>query len=509
MTAGNPTNEQYSRGFFGHPRGLATLFFTEMWERFSYYGMRAILVLFMVDAVNNGGMGLDDQRATAIYGLYTMFVYLFALPGGWLADRIFGLQKAIWYGGILITLGHFSMAIPTDETFYLGLILIVIGTGLLKPNISSIVGELYSDNEQSRRDAGFSIFYMGINIGAFLSPLVVGYLAEGEGGNWHYGFAAAGIGMLLGLIQYKATEHYLGDAGAKPMAGGTDEISLRNTKRIKLGLFIFCLLIAFFVALVMAGVVSINPVMLADVSGFVILSIVILYFMYVFIFEGLDLNQRKKIGVIAALFLFSAVFWSGFEQAGSSLNLFAERYTDRDIFGWLMPASWLQSVNPIFIIVLAPVFGALWVWLGKRMLEPSTPIKFALGLIFLGLGFLVMMFASYYVVDGSQVLPTWLVMAYLFHTIGELCLSPVGLSAVTKLSPKRLVGQMMGVWFMSIAFGNLIAGRLAGQFDGDAIAADPTLLPDLFWMIVLSTVGGGILLVLINRPIKKLMGEIH
>ena len=499
--------DQYKYSFFGHPRGLATLFFTEMWERFSYYGMRAILVLFMVDAINRGGLGLDDTTATAIYGLYTMFVYLLALPGGWLADKFFGLRKAIWYGGIIITAGHFSMAIPGNVTFYLGLVLIVIGTGLLKPNISSIVGGLYGDDEQARRDAGFSIFYMGINIGAFLAPLITGYL--GEGISWHYGFGAAGVGMLLGLIQYKATEKYLGDIGADPEMTGTPEEQQKLFGRIKVGLWglgLFCL--AAFVS-ISSGWITINPVAIADASGFIIFLLVLAYFAYVYIAEDLTTDEQKKIGVIAALFIFSAIFWSGFEQAGSSLNLFAERYTDRDIFGWLMPASWLQSVNAFFIITLAPVFGWLWVWLAKKNLEPSTPVKFALGLILLGFGFLVMMFASYYVVGGNQVLPTWLIMTYLFHTTGELCLSPVGLSAVTKLSPKKLVGQMMGIWFMSIAFGNLIAGRIAGQFNDEAIQADPTLLPDLFWLIVITTVGGGLVLLLFNKPIKKLMGNIH
>jgi len=499
--------DQYKYSFFGHPRGLATLFFTEMWERFSYYGMRAILVLFMVDAINRGGLGLDDRTATAIYGLYTMFVYLLALPGGWLADKFFGLRNAIWYGGIIITAGHFSMAIPGNTTFYLGLVLIVIGTGLLKPNISSIVGGLYGDDEQARRDAGFSIFYMGINIGAFLAPLITGYL--GEGISWHYGFGAAGVGMLFGLVQYKVTEKYLGDIGLEPERTGTPEMQEKLFKNIKIGLWIIGIaLIAAFVA-VSRGWMVINPVAIADASGFVIFLLVLAYFAYVYIVEDLTTEEQKKIGVIAALFIFSAIFWSGFEQAGSSLNLFAERYTDRDIFGWLMPASWLQSVNAFFIITLAPVFGWLWVWLAKKHLEPSTPVKFALGLIFLGIGFLVMMFASYYVVGGNQVLPTWLIMTYLFHTTGELCLSPVGLSAVTKLSPKKLVGQMMGIWFMSIAFGNLIAGRIAGQFNDEAIQADPTLLPDLFWLIVITTVGGGLVLLLFNKPIKKLMGNIH
>ncbi|MEX0771043.1 MAG: peptide MFS transporter [Balneolaceae bacterium] len=499
--------QQHSHAFFGHPRGLATLFFTEMWERFSYYGMRAILVLFMVDAINRGGLGLDDRTATAIYGLYTMFVYLLALPGGWLADKFFGLRKAIWYGGIIIAAGHFSMAIPGIHTFYLGLVLIVIGTGLLKPNISSIVGGLYGEDEQARRDAGFSIFYMGINIGAFVAPLITGYL--GEGIYWHYGFGAAGVGMVLGLIQYKLTEHYLGDVGAKPEELGDPDKQARQFSRIRTGLWVTGLVIAALMVTVMSGVVTIDPVAIADVSGVVIFALVILYFIYVYLAEDLTLVQQKKIGVIAILFIFSAIFWSGFEQAGSSLNLFAERYTDRELFGWLMPASWLQSVNPVFIITLAPVFGWLWVWLARKNLEPSTPVKFAFGLIFLGFGFLIMMVASYYVVGGNEVLPTWLIMTYLLHTTGELCLSPVGLSAVTKLAPKKLVGQMMGIWFMSIAFGNLIAGRVAGQFDQDAIAADPALLPELFWIIVMTTVGGGIVMLLFTKPIRKLMGKVH
>lgn len=493
--------------FMGHPRGLATLFFTEMWERFSYYGMRAILVLFMVDAINTGGLGLDDTTATAIYGLYTMFVYLLALPGGWLADKFMGLRNAIWYGGIIIAAGHFSMAIPTDQTFYLGLVLIVIGTGFLKPNISSIVGGLYSDDEPARRDAGFSIFYMGINIGAFIAPLATGWL--GESINWHYGFGLAGVGMVLGLIQYKLTENYLGDIGLHPEQLDDPVKQANRHSRIKNALWGIGAALTIFVGLVMGGVITIDPVAIADASGIVIFGLVIAYFVYVFVAEELTKDQQKKIGVIALLFIFSAIFWSGFEQAGSSLNLFAERYTDRLMFGWEMPASWLQSVNAFFIITLAPVFGWLWVWLAKRTLEPSTPVKFALGLIFLGIGFLVMMIASYYVVDGNQVLPTWLIMTYLFHTIGELCLSPVGLSAVTKLAPKRLVGQMMGIWFMSIAFGNLIAGRVAGQFNQEDIAADPTLLPELFWIIVITTVGGGLVMLLLSKPIRKLMGNVR
>jgi POT family proton-dependent oligopeptide transporter len=493
--------------FMGHPRGLATLFFTEMWERFSYYGMRAILILYMTAEIADGGLNLDDKVAAAIYGLYTMFVYLLALPGGWLADRFFGLRKSVWYGGILIAIGHFSMALPFDEGFYLGLLFIVLGTGLLKPNISSIVGGLYNPDEQARRDAGFSLFYMGINIGAFIAPLIVGWL--GENVHWHYGFGAAGIGMLIGLIQYKLTEGYLGDVGLEPEKSYDSARDKNVRKWIRNGIFIFLVTLAILVLLLFAGIVIIDPVALANVSAYVIFGTFVLYFLYIFLFQDLTIDEKKKIGVIGILFIFSAIFWSGFEQAGSSLNLFAERYTDREILGWLMPASWLQSVNPLFIILLAPFIGAFWINLARKNLHPYTPVKFALGLIFLGLGFAIMAWASIYVIRGTEVLPTWLIFTYLFHTTGELCLSPIGLSAVTKLAPKKLVGQMMGVWFMSLSFGNLIAGLVAGEFDEDAISADPGLLPDLFWNIAFTTVGSGLLLLILYKPIKKLMGNVH
>lgn len=500
-------NDVSQKTFMGHPRGLATLFFTEMWERFSYYGMRAILILYMTKTMAEGGMGIDDDEGAAIYGLYTMFVYLLALPGGWLADRLYGLQKAVWIGGIIIALGHFSMAIPFDQTFFLGLVLIVLGTGLLKPNISSIVGGLYPLKDSARRDAGFSIFYMGINIGAFIAPLIVGYLAEKVG--WHWGFGAAGVGMLLGVIQYRATQRYLGDVGAAPEPVGTEDEDRKTRKKISLGVLGFIMFLVILIALVMLGIVAIDPIAIASYSAVTILTLVAAYFLYVFIFVPLTTDEKKKIGVIGILFIFSAVFWSGFEQAGSSLNLFADRYTDRFIMGWEMPTSWLQSVNPIFIILLSPFFGALWINLARRNMQPYTPVKFALGLVFLGLGFGVMALASWYVINQGDVLPTWLILTYLLHTTGELCLSPVGLSAVTKLSPKKLVGQMMGVWFMSIALGNLIAGLVAGEINEEEIAANPDQLPELFTNITLFTVAAGIILLVLYKPVKKLMGDIH
>ncbi|WP_296623493.1 peptide MFS transporter [Marivirga sp.] len=494
--------------FFGHPRGLATLFFTEFWERFSYYGMRALLVLFMVASIETGGLGLDDKSATAIYGLYTMFVYLLALPGGWLADRFFGLQKAVLYGGIIIACGHFAMAIPTQEFFFIGLILIVIGTGLLKPNISSIVGGLYKDNEPARRDAGFSLFYMGINLGGFIAPLITGYL--GESVNWHYGFAAAGFGMLLGVIQYRASSKYLGNIGAQPEGyDPANEKQIAFRKKVKLGIFAFLGALIILVLLTTLGYIDINVVSVANIASYVVASTLVLFFVSIYLFGGLNKDEKKKIGAIAILLVFSAIFWSGFEQAGSSLNLFAERYTDRMIGGWQMPASYLQSVNPLFIIVLSPVFGWLWIQLAKRNLNPSIPLKFAFGLIFLGLGFATMIIAAYLLLSADTVLPTWLLITYFLHTTGELFLSPVGLSAVTKLAPKRLVGQMMGAWFMSVAFGNLIAGLVAGQFDEKAIAKDPSLLPDIFQFITIFIVGAGILALIFTPLIRKLTGNVH
>jgi len=494
--------DAYSHTFFGHPRGLATLFFTEMWERFSYYGMRGLLILYLVAETRNGGMGLTAPTAAAVYALYTSFVYLFALPGGWIADRLIGQRRAVFYGGILIAIGQFSLALPFAQTFFSGLVLIIIGTGMLKPNVSTIVGELYPPGG-AERDAGFSVFYMGINLGAFIGPLLCGYL--GEHINWHLGFAAAGVGMVLGLIQYKMTEHYLGTHGLEPSRHPDPVIQAGRTRRMRLALWICVTILVLAVGLAIAEVYAINPVTFAQTFGAVILFMAGLYFVYILFFGGLVAQERKRVGAIIVFFFFSAAFWSGFEQAGSSLNLFAEQFTDRVMFGWEMPASWLQSVPALFIILFAPVFGWLWIALARRHLDPSSPVKFACGLIFLGLGFAVVLVASLTVVKGDQVLPTWLILTYLLHTFGELSLSPVGLSLVTKLSPKRLVGQMMGVWFFSVAFGNLIAGLVAGRFDPENVQQ----LPDLIKMIVLFTVGAGLLMLLLTRPLKKLMSGIR
>lgn len=514
-----------TKTFFGHPSGLATLFFTEMWERFSYYGMRALLILFMTTPAISGGLEFDDITSGAIYGLYTMGVYLFALPGGWIADHMIGLKKSVWYGGIIITIGHFTMAIPgvvalftgadhsggvtalDTYSFFLGLVFIVIGTGMLKPNVSSIVGELYGgaeDKDSAKRDAGFSIFYMGINIGAFLAPLVCSYLAEEI--NWHLGFGAAGLGMLIGLIQYKATASNLDGVGDAPVYE-TVEDQAKAAKTASIAKMVGGVIVLIF-ALFFFQVISIDAVSIANASKYIISTAAVLFFGYVIFLGGLNVEEKKKVGVIGLLLIFSALFWSGFEQAGSTLNLFAERFTDRTVFGWEIPAGMFQSINSMFIIIFAPLFGAMWVWLAQRNLEPSSPLKFAFGLILLGVGFMVMYFAAKIAASGDLAAPTWLIFTYLFHTFGELSLSPVGLSLVTKLSPQRYAGQMMGMWFLSVAVGNLFAGLISGSLSGgtsDTLAS----MPSQYLLIVYTTVGAGILLLLISKPVRKLMGNVH
>jgi POT family proton-dependent oligopeptide transporter len=424
-----------------------------------------------------------------------------------LADKFFGLRRAVFYGGCFIALGHFSLAFPSVETFFLGLVLIVIGTGFLKPNISSLVGELYSSDDQSKRDAGFSIFFMGINIGASIAPIITGYL--GERINWHFGFAAAGIGMLLGLVQYKLTEQHLGNAGLEPSRLSDPERQKRRMKNIQASLWGVSIGLVLLITLLFTKVLFINPVKIAQASSYVIGASALLYFLYVFIFEKLETQERKKIAAIGIFFLASAVFYSGFEQQGSSLNLFADRYTDMVLLGFKIPTSWLQSVPPVSVIILAPVFAWLWVWLSKRNLNPSTPMKLSFGLISMGLGYVIMMGASLIVVSGNKALPTWLIATYVLQEVGEICLYPVGLSAVTKLSPQRLVGQMMGIWFMSLAFGNLIAGLFAGEFDVHAIIANPQVLVGLFWLVAKFMLVAGVLVLILNKPIRKLMGEIR
>ncbi len=431
-------------GWFRHPRGLSTLFFTEMWERFSFYGLKALLILFMTAAATQGGLGFTDQRAGNVIGWYGFGVYASAIFGGLAADKVFGQYRSVLLGGIIIALGHFSMAVPTVPTFYLGLCLIIVGTGLLKPNASTMVGALY-DAADARRDAGFSIFYVGINVGAFVAPLVVGTL--GQNVNWHVGFACAGVGMIIGLIQYVAGKPRL--MPALERLGQSDTHAARSAEP----------------------------------------------------WWRFQRDEWGRVAAIAVLFVFSSIFWGAFEQASSSLNLFADRLTRNTAFGYNFPSTWYQSLNSMFMIFgLAPLIGGIWVRMGDR--QPSSPVKFSLGLLFVGLGFALIVPAAMMTQQGIKVSPWWLIGLYFLHTIGELCLSPVGLSMVTKLAPARIVGFMMGWWFLSIAVGNKLAGMAGGLFD--------TLpLPQLFGAVAVTTFVAAAILLLLTRPIKALMGGVR
>jgi POT family proton-dependent oligopeptide transporter len=485
----------HDRAFLGHPIGLSTLFFTEMWERFSYYGMRALLILFMTAPLASGGLGFDTVSAGAVYGLYTSMVYMMTLPGGWVADRLIGPRRAVLYGGIIISAGHFCMAFPSLTTFYLGLFLIVIGTGLLKGNVSVIVGQLYAPQDQ-RRDAGFSIFYMGINLGAFLAPLVCGYL--GQRINWHLGFAAAGLGMVIGVVQYQLGAKYLGDAGLSPApAASPDAFDALKRKTVIWSVLILGVLLTFGVGAA-TGAIPITPTQVADVAGYMLLIVTALFFGWLFFGGDWTRQERNRLYAIAIFFLAAALFWSLFEQAGSTLNLFADRSTRTSVFGWTFPSSYFQSMNSMFVWSLAPVFAWIWMALGSR--EPSTPVKFSVGLLAVGAGFAVLVVAAQLSANGVLVSPMWLTVVYLLHTTGELCISPVGLSAMTKLAPARIGGLMMGVWFLATSVGNFIAGRLAGFYESMP-------LPDLFQTIAIFGVVAGILLLPLSPWIKRMMGE--
>ena len=433
--------------WFGHPRGLATLFMTEMWERASYYGMRALLTLYMVGSVMQPGLGFPDKKATQIYGLYTMLVYLSGIPGGLIADRLIGHKRAVLIGGIIIACGHFTMAVPGIPFFYLGLFLIVCRTGLLKPNVSTIVGTLYR-RDDPRRDAGFSLFYMGINTGAFFAPLVTGWL--GQRINWHIGFAAAGVGMVFGLIQYMYGQKYL---IAVEEAQTPQTVAVESSTQVA-----------------------------RDEKPF-------------------TREEWGRITAASILTLFALVFWAGFEQAGSSLTLFADRATQLIILGFTYPSSWFQSVEPLFVIILSPVFA--WIWLSLRHREPSSPTKFTLGLFFLSLSFLLVVpAAKYFEMNHIRVSPWWLIGLYFLQAVGELCLSPVGLSMVTKLSPPRVVGLMMGVWFFATAMGNYVAGWVAGLVGSRSFS-------EVFLIAFATAAVVTLILTMLIPIIKRLMAGVH
>ncbi len=490
------TEHAADRGFFGHPKGLSTLFFTEMWERFGYYGMRGLLILFMTAPAAAGGLGFSVAKAGAIYGIYTSMVYLASLPGGWIADRILGQQRAVLVGGLIMSVGYLTLSAPGLAPFYTGLVLVVLGTGLLKPNISTIVGQLYSP-EDRRRDAGFSIFYMGINLGAFLAPLVCGFV--GETYNYRWGLALAGVGMVIGLVTFVRGRPRLGEAGLHPAAPKEEaERAAVRRKLYRAGLGLALVVVAA-VAGEAAGLYELTAEVVVNLVGLFLFAVVIALFGWMFFAGDWTPVERKRLIAILVLFLVSCFFWSVFEQAGSTLNLFAKQDTERLLFGFEFPASWLQSLNSFFIWTLAPVFAWLWMRLGPR--EPSSPAKFAWGMVLVGAGFLVLVPPALGVQGGEKAAFHWLLLTYLLHTMGELCLSPVGLSAVTKLAPARVAGMMMGVWFVSISMGNYLGGRIASVYE-----AFP--LPLLFGVVGGFAVAVGLVLALFVKPIVRLMGGV-
>ena len=457
-----------SNTFFGHPIGLRTLFLTEMWERMSYYGMRALLVLYMTGAATgfNPGLGWSQVEAQAIYGIYSGMVYFMVVPGGWIADNILGHQKAVLIGALIIALGHFTLAIPIEQTFFLGLIFVVLGTGLLKGNISTIVGQLY-EGQDDKRDSGYTIFYMSINIGSTLGFLICSYLGEKIG--WHWGFGAAGIGMTFGVIQYIKHRHLLGDAGMHPN-------EMPDEKRLKYTNYLKVTLVGMFLVIGagLLGFFVIDPRFFAEQFAYFLTIIAGLYFIYLFLFAGLNSAERKNLILLFLLFIGAAAFWSGFDQSAGSLNIFARDYTDLSVAGYVIPVGWLQFANPVIVVLFAPIFAGIWAQLARMNLDPSLPFKFAIGLLFMALSFFIMIIAVNIAIESSPVGMQWLLLTYLFQTWGELALSPIGLSAFSRYGPKRYMGQMFGLWFLASAIGGVLAGLLGGEaLDGGLETISP------------------------------------
>ncbi|NRG45007.1 peptide MFS transporter [Bacillus sp. CRN 9] len=446
------------KGFFGHPKGLFTLFFTEFWERFSYYGMRAILVYYMYYEVSKGGLGLDQTTALSIMSIYGSLVYMSGIIGGWFADRIFGTSKAVFYGGVLIMLGHIALAIPGSiALFFVSMVLIVLGTGLLKPNVSSVVGDIYSEND-NRRDSGFSIFYMGINLGAFISPLIVGQMMNYS---FHLGFSIAAIGMFIGLVVFVATKKkYLGLAGTQV----PNPLAPNEKKKVFTRIGIGVLLVAILVAVgIPTGFLTFDSFVL--IVGFLGIGIPIVYFTVMYRSEKTTDVERSRLIAYIPLFIAAVMFWAIQEQGSTILANYADTRTNLEFFGFTLSPAWFQSLNPLFIITLAPVFAWMWMKLGNR--QPTIPQKFSLALLFAGLSFLVILLPAYFGGTDSLVSPMWLVLSYFIVVLGELCLSPVGLSATTKLAPAAFSAQTMSLWFLASAAAQAINAQVVKFYSVD------------------------------------------
>ncbi|WP_145574714.1 peptide MFS transporter [Yersinia mollaretii] len=499
-------NSSGGRTFFGHPYPLSGLFLSEMWERFSFYGIRPLLILFMAATVFDGGMGLPREQASAIVGIFAGSMYLAALPGGWLADNWLGQQRAVWYGSILIALGHLSIALSAffgNDLFFIGLVFIVLGTGLFKTCISVMVGTLYKPGD-ARRDGGFSLFYMGINMGSFIAPLLSGWLLKTHG--WHWGFGIGGIGMLVALLIFR----YIAIPSMKRYDAevGLDSSWNRPTnKRQGVGKWVAAImvLVVAIIALISNGIIPINPVLVASLLVYLIAASVTLYFVYLFAFAKLSRKDRARLLVCFILLVSAAFFWSAFEQKPTSFNLFANDYTNRNLMGFEIPTVWFQSINALFIIILAPVFSWAWPALAKKKIQPSSITKFVIGILCAAAGFAVMMYAAQHVLNsgGEGISPLWLVMSILLLTLGELCLSPIGLATMTLLAPERMRGQVMGLWFCASSLGNLAAGLIGGHVKADQL----DMLPTLFARCSIALVICAAVLILLIVPIRRMMNN--
>ncbi|MFG3260535.1 peptide MFS transporter [Streptomyces sp. NPDC048172] len=439
--------------FFGHPRGLATLFMTEMWERFSFYGMRALLVLYLTAAASQGGMGMAAATAVALYSVYNATVYLMSMPGGWLGDRVWGPRRTVAISASVIMLGHLLLATGVSALFFAGLVLIGVGSGLLKANISTMVGHLYDGPQDPRRDGGFTVFYMGINIGGFAAPLLIGW--AGQQISWHLGFGLAAVGMALGLVQFLVGTRHL---AARSSVVPNPLTPAERARALRLTLTGAAVLGVFYAAVVLADAFTIDWVLWpVSVAGLVLPTY---YFARMRRDKDVTPEEKRKLSGFIWFFVAAAIFFMIFDQAGSTLNLFAEKSTSTDLLGITFPTTWFQSVNPLWVMLLAPVLATLWVALGRRGRNPSTTTKFSMGLIGVGVSFGVMALALVAASGGAKVSPLWLIVIYLIQTLAELCLSPVGLSVTTKLAPAKYAGQLMGVWFLAVTAGDCVFALL-------------------------------------------------
>ncbi|MGW3077602.1 MULTISPECIES: peptide MFS transporter [unclassified Kitasatospora] len=488
--------------FLGHPRGLATLFMTEMWERFSYYGMRALLIYYLVsggaDAAvgsQGGGLAMTATTATAIYSVYVSMVYLMAYPGGWFGDRVWGARKTVAIAGFVIMSGHIALAIPGQAAFFLGLLMVALGSGLLKANISTMVGQLYNGPEDPRRDGGFTVFYMSINLGAFVAPFVIGTI--GKEYNWHLGFGLAAVGMAVGLVQFLLGSRHLSPTSSK--VPNPLQPAERNSLLVKAGLTVVGAAV-FYAAIVAMGVYTLNWALVPLTLAGLLIPITVL--IRIKRDKSLSAGEQSKMSAYIWFFAAAAIFWMIYDQGGSTLSLFADKKTADNLFGFGFSATWYQSLNPLFVMALAPVFAWLWLWLSRRDKEPNTIVKFSIGLLLVGASFFIFIVPMTMADNGTMVSPLWLVSIYLIQTIGELCLSPVGLSVTTKMAPQKYASQMMGVWFLAVTAGDCTTSllSLAGiSLDGTGIIAMQASLAVLAGLAIFGY----------RKRVQALMGDVH